>query len=111
MQLDPTLFVADVAEPPVNPLLVGDAHPNPFEGSTSIRYTLAQASEVQMEIYDVQGRLVTKEQIGLMPAGDHTASFDGTNRAAGIYLYRVSIIDPQTGAERSGPFGRMVLLK
>ncbi len=109
--LDPNLFVADVAEPSVKPLLVGDAHPNPFEGSTSIRYSLAQASDVHLEIFDVQGRLVAKEEIGLRPAGEHTASFDGTNWAAGIYLYRLGIIDPRTGAERSGPFGRMVLLK
>ena len=52
-----------------------------------------------------------KQKLGLRPAGEHTASFDGSNWAAGIYLYRVSIIDPRTGEERSGPFGRMVLLK
>ena len=100
-----------MSEPQEKPLLVGDARPNPFEGSTSIRYSLARASDVHLEIYDVQGRLVAKERIGMQPAGEHTASFDGTNRAAGVYLYRLGITDPQTGREHSGPFGRLVLLK
>ena len=47
----------------IYPLHVGDtwlepAAPNPFNPSTTFRYSLLESARVRLAIYDVQGRLV-----------------------------------------------------
>ena len=108
--LDPS-FVNGV-EPGSN---VGDdtrvlrSHPNPGT-KTTIEYTLAQGGAVSLEVYDVQGRLVERRALGARPAGNGQVEFDGAGRSAGMYLYRVQVTDPTTGALRSVGSGRMIIL-
>jgi hypothetical protein len=109
--LDPTYNISDVAEPAIALMTLGDARPNPFHGSTAIRYLLSQPSASTLEIYDVQGRLIRRDALGVQPAGEHTATFEGSGHPAGIYLYRVTATDPQTGDVRSSSYGHAVLLK
>ena len=109
--LDPDLEVDEVSNPQQTPVLIGTVQPNPFHDRTSVSYVLPAASLVVLEVYDVQGRLVEKRALGVQEAGARTATLDGKGLSAGIYLYRVSVTDPWTGAVRSGPYGRAVLLK
>lgn len=108
--LDPTL--TDAVEPGFS---AGDvttvlrSHPNPAT-KTTIDYSLAQAGAVSLEVYDVQGRLVERRALGAQPAGSGQAEFDGVGRAAGLYLYRVQVADPTTGALRPVGSGRVVIL-
>jgi hypothetical protein len=68
--------------------------PNPFNPTTSIRYTLPGASLVVLDIYNILGQkvrgLVSEEQV----AGEHLVSWDATNDAGrpiatGVYFYRL----------------------
>jgi hypothetical protein len=69
-------------------------YPNPFGGQTVITYTLAETSPVRIDVYDVAGRRVATLVDGPREAGRHTATWDASGLAAGVYLYRI-----QAGAQ------------
>ncbi len=89
--------------------LLGRNTPNPFNPSTTIRFTLAAAGDVELSVFDVSGRLVrTLVQDELGP-GAHAAVWngqaqDGRPAASGTYLYRL-----RTGGEVMA--GKMMLAK
>lgn len=65
--------------------------PNPFKGSTSIRYTIAADAEVDLSIYDMLGKRVQVLERSRMSAGEYTATWDGKSEsgvkvAPGLYL-------------------------
>ena len=78
---------------PATPLatrLVG-AHPNPFNPSTTVEFTLGAPGRVALDLLDVEGRRVRRLVDGLLPAGRHAALWDGRDeagrlQASGVYL-------------------------
>jgi hypothetical protein len=71
--------------------LVG-AVPNPFTGTTSIRFTLAQAGPVDLDLYDAGGRLV-RHLTGFSPTGPGALHWDargtdGQRMPPGVYYCR-----------------------
>ncbi len=71
-------------------VLTLDAYPNPFTRSTTIRFGLAEASDVDLLIYDVLGREVARLASGTMDAGQHAVVFDGRGLPSGAYVVRVA---------------------
>lgn len=76
------------------PFVLHANHPNPFNPSTRIRFTLESESRVSLVIYDVSGRPVRALVSGTRPSGNHVAEWDGRdnagrNVASGVYLYRI----------------------
>jgi hypothetical protein len=105
-QLSATSSVAGEAPPPRQ--LIG-SFPNPFRQATSIRFTLARPSLVDVGVFDLAGRLVKRLAAESMMAGSHVVTWDGRDAAgrqaaAGIYLYRLTT---PSGSES----GRMVLMR
>ena len=85
----------DVTVSPAGGFFLGKAVPNPFGGSTAIRFGLDRAGEHELAVYDVQGRLVRTLSQGVRAAGAHTARWDGTDSQgtkvpAGVYFYRLT---------------------
>ncbi|MBK6766458.1 MAG: T9SS type A sorting domain-containing protein [bacterium] len=68
---------------------LGANYPNPFNPLTQIQIGLPEAQNVKLTVYDIMGREVARLADGYFTAGYHTVSFDGTNLASGVYLYRV----------------------
>ena len=70
--------------------------PNPFNPSTTIRFSLAEGGLATLSVYDVSGRLVRTLLVReSLPFGAHSAVWDGTDAigrpaASGIYLYRLT---------------------
>ncbi|MEN8208732.1 MAG: endonuclease [Candidatus Fermentibacteria bacterium] len=70
--------------------------PNPFNGMTTIGFTLPEAAMVTITVYDISGKLVTTlAESSQLPSGYHemiwsgrTAS--GESAAAGVYFCRLS---------------------
>ena len=79
---------ADKTELPKAPRL--DAvHPNPLSGSAIISYTLPEAADVRLEVYDLLGRRVAVLAEGAKTARTHTVTLDGSGLASGAYLVRL----------------------
>jgi glucuronoarabinoxylan endo-1,4-beta-xylanase len=65
-------------------------YPNPFNPSTTIDYSLAKDSFVQLRIFDVLGREIATIIRGRESVGKHTAHFDASNLNSGIYFYQIT---------------------
>ncbi|MCF7824708.1 MAG: T9SS type A sorting domain-containing protein [Candidatus Marinimicrobia bacterium] len=64
--------------------------PNPFNPSTTIAYELHQDGLVNLTVFDVKGREVATLVNEQLTAGNHVASFDGSNLSSGLYIYQLS---------------------
>jgi len=63
--------------------VVCGAYPNPFNPTTTISYTLPEATRVSLIIHDLSGRVVSRLVDGWREKGVHEAVFDGSNLASG----------------------------
>jgi len=64
-------------------------YPNPARGTTTIAFTLADAGDVKLEVFDVSGRKVATLADGPRAAGENEATFETGGLAAGVYIYRL----------------------
>ncbi len=73
---------------------LGQNFPNPFARATSIAFSLPAPGDVDLRVYDVQGRLVRTLVQGARSAGRHEVTWDGADEggraaASGVYFYRL----------------------
>jgi hypothetical protein len=64
-------------------------YPNPFNPSTTIKFELPRESHVNLTVYDVLGRELSRLVNERMDAGYHDVKFDGSALASGMYFYRI----------------------
>ena len=64
-------------------------YPNPFGGSTTITFTLPEAGEVKLSVFDALGRRVATLAEGVYAAGVHRVDWKTGEAASGVYLYRL----------------------
>ena len=84
-------------------------YPNPFNPITNIIYSMDISSDVNINIHNIQGQLVKNIFIGNVNPGQHTVSWNGTDRFAqslpsGIYIYSIK-------SSQQIFTGKMMLLK
>ncbi|REL24952.1 T9SS C-terminal target domain-containing protein [Rhodohalobacter sp. SW132] len=79
-----------ISERPVS-VELSQNFPNPFNPTTIINYQLPQSSQVRLEVFDITGRQVAILVDGTQSAGTHSAEFDASNLASGVYLYRITV--------------------
>ncbi len=72
---------------------LGQNFPNPHTGATTIPFTLLNAGNVVMDIYDLSARKVASIPVGALSPGDHNVpvSFDALGIASGSYLYQLQV--------------------
>jgi C1A family cysteine protease len=68
-------------------------YPNPFNPTTAIGYELAAVGDVELSIFDMNGRKVATLVNGSKPAGYHSVNWDASNVSSGIYFYRLQAGD------------------
>ena len=89
-------------------------YPNPFNPETWIPYQLAESGEVSLAIYDINGKMVRRLEVGYKAAGmyrsrSRAAHWNGRNQlgeslASGVYFYTLT-------ADEFTATRRMLILK
>lgn len=79
-------------------------YPNPFNPSTTIAFSVAQAAPVELVVYNLLGQAVWSSGQRTYSAGTHQLRFDASALHGGLYLYRIT-----SGA--TSRTGKMTLLK
>jgi hypothetical protein len=64
-------------------------YPNPFNSLTTIKFDLPKQSYVDVEIYDILGRIVGSPLHQEMPAGHHQIIWNSGGSPSGVYFYRI----------------------
>jgi hypothetical protein len=72
------------------PFTLGQNYPNPFNPKTSIDIEMVEDSEVEITIYNLEGREIVKLFKGTLTKGSHKFSFDAEGLPSGIYLFKVA---------------------
>jgi len=83
---------------------VAQNSPNPFNPTTTISFSIAEAGNVTIDVYNVAGQKVDTIVNEFMDAGSHSVVWDASDFSAGVYFYTV----------KSGDFSKtmkMTLLK
>ena len=88
--LDPGILVEAQARLAFGLVEVG---PSPGSGPVRIAFSLASASAIEIDVFDIQGRRVASPAHGTWPAGTQEVAWDGRTRSgqsapAGLYLVR-----------------------
>jgi hypothetical protein len=87
--------LSGVGGPPKSHVLSVSAYPNPFNPSTTIRYTVPSKGRVQIGIYDARGAHVATLVNEEKEAGAYTKPWDGkggngATLSSGVYFARVT---------------------
>ena len=66
-------------------------YPNPFNSRATVRYSLPEAGQIRLTVYDVTGREVQTLVTGHMSPGVHEAVWDAEGIASGVYFIRLTV--------------------
>jgi len=64
-------------------------YPNPFNPSTTIRFSIPEASNVSLKVFNLLGQEIKTLVNGQLSAGSYNVNFDGDDLSSGIYFYRI----------------------
>ncbi len=85
-------IAADESANPVD-FTLNQNHPNPFNPSTMITFSVPVAGNAALRVYDILGRELRTLIDGNIEAGTHSVRFDAGDLSSGIYLYRLVFND------------------
>ena len=83
-------------------------YPNPFNPSTQIEFDLPQASHVSLAVYDILGRKIAELVNGQVDKGYHSATWDASGFASGVYFARFTANDG-TGTVKLNRVSKLLL--
>jgi len=65
--------------------------PNPFKSVTEIEYSLKEAGNVNLKVFNVLGVVVSEIVSKYQAAGHYRVKFEGSNYSEGLYFYKISV--------------------
>ncbi len=65
------------------------AYPNPFNPVTTIRFSVLEFSDVNISIYDIQGRFVESLINEKLSPGNHTIQWNAEGMSSGVYFIQL----------------------
>jgi len=79
-------------------------YPNPFNPETNIKFRTAVTGNIQINIYDISGKLVEELMNRNLAAGEHEIKWNAARYSSGIYFCRMT-------TEKESYMHKMVLVK
>ncbi len=65
-------------------------YPNPFNPSTSIKFSVPSTGLVTLKVFDITGKEVSTLVEGNIEQGEHEVNFNATHLASGVYFYKLT---------------------
>ena len=65
--------------------------PNPFNPTTQLSFTLSNPSKVELNVYTIQGQLISNVTNKFYSSGKHEVLFDASMLPSGVYLYSIRV--------------------
>jgi len=74
--------------------------PNPFNAQATVEISLPSESELTLNVYNLQGRLVATLAEESYPAGEHQFSFNASRLASGMYIIHAQVPGQLSATQR-----------
>ncbi len=65
-------------------------YPNPFNPSTTIAFNTPKPENISLIVYDINGQYAASIYDGMINAGVHYITWDGSKYASGVYFYKLT---------------------
>ncbi len=79
--------ISNQTEKNSGPLVKHKNYPNPFSSKTTISFQLSQQAYVKLDIYNINGKLITTLKDQNLDTGYYEVMLDGSDLPSGIYTY------------------------
>ena len=89
--------------------LLEQNYPNPFNPNTTIGYRLPVDSNITLLVYDILGKKILEENMGLIKAGNHRENINMSRFTSGIYIYRIIALG--TNGRKYNSVKKMIVLR
>ena len=86
-------------------------YPNPFNPTTTIKFSVPEEVQVNLDIYDILGEKVTELKNEVMKPGYYEIEYNASALASGIYFYRISATPVGGQAGNFVQTKKMIMLK
>ncbi|MBC8196498.1 MAG: multicopper oxidase domain-containing protein [Candidatus Marinimicrobia bacterium] len=73
----------------VSQFAILDNYPNPFNPSTTISYQLNQSGQININIFDLNGKLIDELVNDYKEMGNYSINWNGSNLANGVYIVKL----------------------
>ena len=77
----------------------------------AVAFAMAEAGDVTIEVFDLQGRMVASRALGSIAAGMREAALPTVGQGNGVYMYRLRVVDHVSGAKKAELSGKMMVLQ
>jgi hypothetical protein len=65
-------------------------YPNPASSITTFSLSTAQNRHLELSIFNANGQLVIRRDLGMLPPGEHKVELDLSSLNSGVYQCRIS---------------------
>lgn len=68
-----------------------ELYPNPFNPTTTVRYTLVKSGQVRLTVFNVHGQLIRTLVDEKVASGEHQFMFDAAGLSTGVYFIALNV--------------------
>ncbi|MCK5839221.1 MAG: T9SS type A sorting domain-containing protein [Bacteroidales bacterium] len=86
-----TIFEPSGIEPPISPerIVLKQNYPNPCFEETTIAFTISKACNIQLKLFDINGKEIANLAEGYFEYGEHKVHLNTSSIPTGSYFYRL----------------------